>query len=69
LLKSNLKSLNDYSKDTKKIIDERVQELVLVSAATQSDDLKTANANAIIPDFGLINSYGHNTHHFLFPPC
>lgn len=58
---SNHTNISSHFKKSRKVIDKFFPMVELISAATESGDIKTYNAKTIIPDFGLINSFGHNS--------
>lgn len=60
-LESNIKNINIYHSKIKNLINQTLPEILLISGATQSNDLKTANSNALIADIGLVNGMAFNS--------
>lgn len=71
-IKENIDIVNEYQSNIKGIINKKVPELVLISGATQNNDLKTVNSNTLIADIGLLNftafNSNGNTKFFLLKP-
>ncbi|WP_299221879.1 hypothetical protein [uncultured Aquimarina sp.] len=61
LVKTNHDSISKYFETSKSIVNNQFPRLDLISAQTQTSDLKTSNSKSLIPDFGIVNAFGHNS--------
>ncbi|WP_299110459.1 hypothetical protein [uncultured Winogradskyella sp.] len=59
VLSNNIVALKTYNMNLIKGLNDSLPELVVISAGTEHDNLKTANASSIIIDLGLMNAFAN----------